>query len=122
MLSEASLSSEWVATEIRKAREAELRVNRQKLFPIRLVAFDMIKHSECIHDTGKDLGVEIREYFSPDFSNWKDQDAFEAAFARLLKDPKPRSQPALSRSEPSNCFWLGITHRITALPPLPSPG
>jgi hypothetical protein len=30
--------------------------------------------------------VELREYFIPDFSNWKDQDAFEAAFARLQKD------------------------------------
>jgi hypothetical protein len=32
------------------------------------------------------LAVEVREYFIPDFSNWKDHDAFESAFARLKKD------------------------------------
>lgn len=26
------------------------------------------------------------EYFIPDFSNWKNHDHFEQAFARLLKD------------------------------------
>ncbi len=36
-------------------------------------------------DTGKDLAAEVREYFIPDFSNWKDHDSFEAAFAKLLK-------------------------------------
>lgn len=35
-----------------------------------------------------DLAVELREYFIPDFSNWKNHDAFETAFARLLKDLK----------------------------------
>jgi hypothetical protein len=34
------------------------------------------------------MAREIREYFIPDFSYWKDHDAFEAAFARLLKDLK----------------------------------
>jgi hypothetical protein len=37
-------------------------------------------------DTAKDLATEIREYFIPDFSQWKDHDAFEAAVARLLRD------------------------------------
>jgi len=34
------------------------------------------------------LAAEVREYFIPDFSNWKDHDAFEAAFDRLLRDLK----------------------------------
>jgi hypothetical protein len=38
--------------------------------------------------TGKDLAVEVREYFIPDFPNWKDHDAFEKSFARLLRDLK----------------------------------
>jgi len=37
-------------------------------------------------DSGKDLAVELREYFIPDFSNWKNHDAFEKAFERLQKD------------------------------------
>jgi len=87
VLSPESMASEWVRTEIRKARKAELKENRRKLFPISLVDFATIRDWECFDaDSGKDLGVEIREYFIPDFSNWKDNDAFEAAFARLLND------------------------------------
>jgi hypothetical protein len=87
VLSEHSIKSEWVMTEIRKAREVEKKENRRKLFPIRLVDFDTLRGWTCFDaDTGKDLAVELREYFIPDFSNWKDHDAFETTFARLLKD------------------------------------
>jgi uncharacterized protein YjbI with pentapeptide repeats len=87
VLSPHSLGSEWVMTEIRKAFKAEAREGRRKLFPIRLVDFEAIRDWECIDtDSGKDLGVEIRKFFIPDFTNWKDHDAFEAAFARLIKD------------------------------------
>jgi hypothetical protein len=34
----------------------------------------------------EDLAEEIREYFIPDFSQWKDYDPFMAAFQRLLPD------------------------------------
>jgi hypothetical protein len=34
------------------------------------------------------FGMEVREYFIPDFSNWKDHDAFESAFARLRRGKK----------------------------------
>jgi uncharacterized protein YjbI with pentapeptide repeats len=89
VLSEDSLKSEWVATEIRRARRVEREENRRKLFPIRLVNFDAIQQWECFDaDSGKDLAVELREYFIPDFSNWKDHDAFEKAFDRLLRDLK----------------------------------
>lgn len=88
VLSEQSLASEWVATEIRKARKAERNEGRQKLFPIRLMPFDPhVKEWECFDaDSGKDLGVELREYFIPDFEHWQDHDAFEEGVARLLKD------------------------------------
>ena len=89
VLSEQSMNSEWVKTEIRKARQAELREGRQgkKLFPIRLVSIDRIREWSCFDaDTGKDLAVELREYHIPDFSNWKNHDAFESAFADLLRD------------------------------------
>ncbi len=36
--------------------------------------------------------MELREHFIPDFSNWKDHDAFEAAFARLQKDLQAEDQ------------------------------
>jgi hypothetical protein len=51
------------------------------------VGFDAIREWDCFDaDSGKDLGVEIREYFIPDFSNWKDPDSFEKADERLLRD------------------------------------
>jgi hypothetical protein len=99
MLSEHSIKSEWVMTEIRKAREVEKREKRRKLFPIRLVDFDTLGTWTCFDaDTGKDFAVEVREYFIPDFSNWKDHDGFEAAFARLQKDLKAEDKPSPSRS------------------------
>ena len=42
---------------------------------------------------GKDLAVEVREYFIPDFTKWKDHDDFEAGFARLLRDLKAEESP-----------------------------
>ena len=88
VLSEHSIQSEWVMTEIRKARETEKKEKRRKLFPIRLTDFETLRDWTCFDaDTGKDLAVEVREYAMPnDFSNWKNHDAFESAFARLKKD------------------------------------
>jgi hypothetical protein len=87
VLSEHSMQSEWVMTELRNARQTEIRNKRRKLFPIRLVDFDTIRQWKCFDaDTGKDLAVELREYFIPDFSNWKDHDSFEESFKKLLGD------------------------------------
>ena len=89
ILSEASMNSEWVRTEIAKARKRELSEKRRMLFPVRLVDFETIREWECFDaDTGKDSAREIREYFVPDFSNWKDHDAYTTAFRRLLQDLK----------------------------------
>jgi hypothetical protein len=89
VLSEHSVHSEWVITEIRRARKAELRDSRRKLFPIRLVDWETIQDWECFDaDTGKDLAVEVREYFVPDFSHWKDHDSYQQAFDHLLRDLK----------------------------------
>jgi len=63
---------------------------RQVLFPIRLASFEAVRDWECLDaDRGKDSAREIREYFIPDFSNWKDYDAYQKAFQRLLRDLKP---------------------------------
>jgi len=81
VLSENSMKSEWVMTEIRRARRVEKEESRRKLFPIRLVDFEEIEKWECFDaDSKKDLAVELREYYIPDFSNWKDHDAFETEF------------------------------------------
>jgi TIR domain-containing protein/pentapeptide repeat protein len=87
ILSEHSMRSEWVKTEISKARKREIKEGRQVLFPIRLCSIEELRDWECFDaDTGKDSAREIREYFIPDFSNWKDHDTYKMAFDRLLKD------------------------------------
>lgn len=89
ILSPNSMKSEWVKTEIAKARKREMQEQRDVLFPVRLVSFEAIRDWECFDaDTGKDSAREIREYFVPDFSDWKNHDKYKAAFERLLQDLK----------------------------------
>jgi TIR domain len=92
ILSERSMKSEWVKTEIAKARKREVKDGKRVLFPVRLVPFDVLRDWESFDgDTGKDSAREIREYFIPDFSNWKEHDSYQTAFQRLVKDLKADS-------------------------------
>jgi hypothetical protein len=89
VLSPHSMQSPWVEFEIRHARKREVAEQRRLLFPLRLVDYEAIKAWECFDaDTAKDLATELREYYIPDFTAWKDHDAFEAAVGRLLRDLK----------------------------------
>jgi uncharacterized protein YjbI with pentapeptide repeats len=98
ILSEASIHSEWVQQELRRARQAEIQSQHRKLFPIRLVDFDALQNWECLDSrTGGDLAEEVREYYIPDFTRWKDHDSFERAFARLLKDLQATEAPPIPR-------------------------
>lgn len=94
VLSEHSMDSEWVQTELRSALEREAREQRRVLFPIRLCSLETIKAWKCFNaDTGKDMAREVREYHIPVFQNWKHQDEFEKAFKRLLSDLKADDPP-----------------------------
>lgn len=46
VISENSMNSDWVANEIKRARKREKESGRQKLFPIRLIDFDLLKEWE----------------------------------------------------------------------------
>jgi hypothetical protein len=60
---------------------------------------ETLRERECFDaDTGKDLAVEVREYFIPDFTHWKDHDSFERAFARFLKDLQATEAPPTPRT------------------------
>ena len=37
-------------------------------------------------DEGEDLATEIREYYVPDFSEWKNHDLYAREFEKLLRD------------------------------------
>lgn len=89
ILSSHSINSEWVKTEISKARKREVRDRRRVLFPIALVPFETLRDWECFDaDTGKDSAREIREFFIPDFSNWKNHDTYSEALQKLFRDLK----------------------------------
>ena len=86
----ATIHRERVMTEIRRARDAERREHRRKLFPIRLTDFPTLAEWRSPDSkSGQDLAEEVRQYLIPDFSDWKNHDAFESAFARLRRDLNP---------------------------------
>jgi uncharacterized protein YjbI with pentapeptide repeats len=94
VLSEHSMKSQWVATEIYQAEHHKRKTGREFLFPIALCPYEKILEWKLFDaDSGRDMAREIRTYFIQDFSDWQNDIAFEAAFARLLKslravDPK----------------------------------
>jgi uncharacterized protein YjbI with pentapeptide repeats len=91
ILSASSMRSEWVKTEIAKARKREVEEGLQVLFPIGLAPFETIRQWECFDsDTGKDSAREVREYLIGDFSNWQVPDAYQRELTRLIRDLKPR--------------------------------
>lgn len=94
VLSEHSMASEWVVHEIRRARRQEVREKRRKLFPIRLVDWETLQRWEAYDSASSpDLAEEVRQYYVPDFSNWKHEDAFEREFAKLLRDLRSAEDP-----------------------------
>jgi TIR domain len=99
VLSENSMESDWVKLEIRKARKLERETGTLRLFPVSLLPFTRLRDWECIDsDTGEDLAAEVRIYHIPSFSDWKEHDAFEANFKKLLSDLRASvSAPDLRR-------------------------
>lgn len=89
ILSESSIKSNWVETEIRKARKREKDENKSLFFPIKLCSMDLIKEWELFDsDSGQDLAVEIREYFIPDFLEWDNPQRFSETTKKLIEDLK----------------------------------
>jgi uncharacterized protein YjbI with pentapeptide repeats len=93
VLSDSSMGSTWVKTEIANARAKERDQGRNVLFPIRLVPFETIQKWKLFDaDSGTDSGREIREYLIPDFSEWRDPAKYKAELAKLvraLRTPDP---------------------------------
>jgi hypothetical protein len=85
VLSPKSMKSEWVKAELRGARRREVKEKRQILFPVTLAPFEQVAQWECFDaDVGKDIAVELREYFIPDFSNWHDDRSFESQAKKVV--------------------------------------
>jgi hypothetical protein len=81
VLSEHSISSEWVEDEVEAAYEQEGKRGKTVLFPIRL--------DSAVMDTDKAWASKLRRSrHIGDFSQWKDHDAYQKAIERLMRDLK----------------------------------
>ena len=78
VLSEHSLSSDWVEHEVRTARELEKYMGRDVLCPVALD--DSWKSSHW----PKRIMEQIMEYNILDFSAWEDDSKFEGMFRKLI--------------------------------------
>jgi hypothetical protein len=80
ILSETSIHSPWVETEVEAAFEKERKSpGKTVLFPIRL--------DEAVMKTEQAWAADIRRTrHIGDFSNWKNHDDYKKAFDRLLRD------------------------------------
>jgi tetratricopeptide (TPR) repeat protein len=90
ILSPNSINNEWVKTEIAKALGREVSEGTRVLYPIRLnISYEELQTWECFDaNRGKDSAREIREYYIPDFTEWKDHDHYQQEFKKLLRDLK----------------------------------
>jgi len=87
VLSSTSIESEWVEDEVEAALEEERKIQgrRTVLFPIKI--------DNAIEDTNRAWARKIkRTCHIGDFTRWKDHDAYQTAFNRLLHDLKADSR------------------------------
>lgn len=87
VLSAASVQSRWVEREVNAAWEREKRENPLVLFPIRID--DAVMHAP--QPWAADLR---RQRHIGDFTRWKDHDAYQKAFKRLLRDLRADAKTA----------------------------
>jgi TIR domain/Pentapeptide repeats (8 copies) len=81
ILSEYSVTSRWVQKEVETAFEKESKENRIVLFPLRT--------DEAVMQSAVGWAADIRRMrHIGDFRLWKDHDAYQQAFNRLLRDLK----------------------------------
>jgi hypothetical protein len=88
VLSEHSIGSQWVETEVETALEEERRYNKTVLFPIRL--------DDAVMETDQAWAANIRRTrHIGDFRWWKEHDAYQRSFDHLLRDLAAKSLPAV---------------------------
>ncbi len=93
ILSERSIKSAWVQAEVTAALQKEEAQKRAMLFPVRLEESVLQSLSLWKHN------LQVTHHIG-DFTRWKDHDAYQLAFHRLLRDlqaSKPRPGKRTSR-------------------------
>ena len=87
VLSKNSVQSQWVEKEVETAMEKERKQDRTVLFPIRLDDAIMKIESGWPADIRRSRNIG-------EFHRWKQHDAYQKAFDRLLRDLKRVDEPA----------------------------
>lgn len=88
ILSEYAVQSAWVEREVVAAREKEDHEQRPVLFPLRL--------DNAVMHTTKAWAADVRRrWHIGDFTQWKQHNAYQQAFQRLLRDLKAERKPAI---------------------------
>lgn len=86
IISKNSINSAWVEKEVETAFEEEKKRNEIVLFPIRL--------DKAVMETDQAWAADIRRTrHIGDFRRWKDHDAYQKAFGRLLLSLKVEELP-----------------------------
>jgi hypothetical protein len=81
ILSANSVRSDWVREEVESCLERERRERRIVPFPVRL--------DDAVMDTAEAWAASIRrQRHMGNFLKWKDHDAYQKAFERLIRDLK----------------------------------
>jgi ribosomal protein S28E/S33 len=81
VLSQHSVESSWVEKEVETAFEKERQQKRHVLFPVRL--------DDVVMQTSTSWAADIRRMrHITDFTDWKEHDAYQKAFNRLLRNLK----------------------------------
>jgi uncharacterized protein YjbI with pentapeptide repeats len=89
ILSENSIDSEWLKTEIIKAKNREDKEGIRVLFPISLVEFSVLDEWELFNSEGRNLAEETRFFYIPSFIGWEtDGDEYLKKFEELLESFK----------------------------------
>jgi uncharacterized protein YjbI with pentapeptide repeats len=78
ILSEHSIKSDWVEDEVTAGFEEERKRDEEVLFPIRL--------DDAVMETGEAWAAKLRARLIGDFRQWKDHDAYQRSFQRILRD------------------------------------
>lgn len=85
VLSEHSIQSAWVETEVETAFEKEQHSNKLVLFPVKV--------DETVMHTKQAWAVTIRRTrHIGDFTHWKEHDEYQKGLTRLLRDLKQEAK------------------------------
>ncbi len=89
VLSDSSMASDWIANELKAARELEKEERRRLLFPVSLASPPMVQ-SWTLMEPGSfiNLARDLRQYPIPNFSDLHHQPSYDAALDQLLRDLK----------------------------------